>query len=105
MVPTSSKDATLVLVPTHTHTHKQNTANHNQHGTRTRTKRKEQQTYYELNKNKEKQGLTELMFSGDGQGESTKHKPWDTKLWDTPQNLVFVDLRLVLCSLFCGAFV
>ena len=24
---------------------------------------------------------------------STKHNPWDAKLWDTPQNVRLVDLR------------
>ena len=88
-------------------------ANDKQHGTR---KRIEKNTHTHTHSNlivrktqtKEHYGLAKLMFSGDGQGESTnstKHNPWDAKLWDTPQNLVFVDSRCVLCSLFCGAFV
>ena len=44
---------------------------------------------------KEHYGFAKLMFSGDGQRKvnSTKHNPWDAKLWDTLQNVRNVGSR------------
>ena len=55
---------------------------------------------------KEHYGFAKLMFSGDGlEGAILNITPGIQSCGTPPKNVPLVDLRCVLCSLFCGAFV